>query len=443
MSLDRLQQAWRRSDRLFGMLSDEAWLQQPIALRQPFLFYLGHLPAFAWRHLGRGLLGRAPFCPELDLLFERGIDPTGVDSYEPQDVWPDRGAVLDYRNRVRTELILALSDPRLSFGFEAPPEGSAERPGREAASLFAMVVEHELMHHETLAYMLQELDHGLKQRPADWPELPGPGVPQRGRRVELPAGEVVMGALPGSLPFGWDNEYPAHRVPVPAFAIDDLPVTNAEFAEFVDVGGYAEGRLWRPADWGWRSRLGLRQPHAWRRHSDGWRVRGLLEDVPFETAAQWPAMVSWAEASAYARWRESRLPTEAEWHRAAGSTPDGNDRRWPWGDDPPSDRHGNFRFRHASPVPVGSHPQGASAWGVHELVGNGWEWTSSPFAPFPGFTKMEHYPGYSADFFDDSHFVLLGASWATDETLLRPSFRNWFQPHYPFVFSKFRCARSL
>ena len=153
-----------------------------------------------------------------------------------------------------------------------------------------------------------------------------------------------------------------------------------------------------------------------------------VADVTFERAAHWPAMVSWAEASAYARWRGARLPTETEWHRAARGTPPGA---------------GSFHFRHASPLPVGSSPEAASAWGVHELVGNGWEWTSTPFAPFPGFAPMPRYPGYSADFFDGRHFVLLGASWATDEALLRPSFRNWFQPHYPYVFSKFRCARSI
>jgi ergothioneine biosynthesis protein EgtB len=428
VTLERLQAAWRRSDRLLGLLTDTAWLRQPIALRQPFLFYLGHLPAFAWNHIGLRLLGRSAFRPELDVLFERGIDPTDVDAYEPQAVWPERGQVLEYRDRIRTELILALAD--LKF----PTEGAA---------VVAMVVEHELMHHETLTYMLQELDHGLKQAPPDWPERPEPGAPTPVRSIEVPEGSVVLGAAPGSLSFGWDNEFPCHRAEVPAFAIDRHPVTNAQFAEFVDAGGYTEGRLWRPADWGWRTRLGLRQPHAWRRGPDGTVARGLLEDVPIADAAQWPVQVSWAEASAYAQWREARLPTEAEWHRAARCGPDGAERRWPWGDAPPTDARGSFHFRHASPLPIGSRPAGQSAWGVHELVGNGWEWTGTPFAPFPGFTPMPRYPGYSADFFEGDHFVLLGGSWATDESLLRPSFRNWFQPHYPYVFSKFRCVRSL
>jgi ergothioneine biosynthesis protein EgtB len=429
VTIERLRSAWHRSDRILGLLSDAAWLEQPIPLRQPFLFYLGHLPAFGWSHIGRGLLGRRAFEPDYDALFERGIDPTGVDTYEPQAAWPERAAVLDYRDRVRAELVEALSEPGLP---------------REATAVVTMVVEHELMHQETLPYMLQELDHELKTRPADWPQLPDPGpLPPAARSLEVPAGEAVLGAAPGSLDFGWDNEHPEHRVHVPSFEIDERPVTNADLVEFVKDGGYAEPRLWRDDDWAWRTRRCLNQPHSWRGGASGVRVRGLLEDVPFERAASWPAMVSWAEASAYARWRGDRLPSEAEWHRAARGTPSGVDRAWPWGDGPPAEGHGNFDFRHASPVPVSSHPAGASAWGVQELLGNGWEWTGTLFAPFPGFEPLPRYPGYSADFFDGRHFVMRGGSWATDVALLRPSFRNWFQPHYPYVFSKFRCARSL
>jgi ergothioneine biosynthesis protein EgtB len=413
VTLERLRAVWRRSDRLLGLLAEDAWLEQPIALRQPFLFYLGHLPAFAWNHLGRRALGRAPFRPDFDELFERGIDPVGVDAYEARAVWPERAAVLEYRDCVRAALKAAL---------EGPP------PSPRARVVLPMVVEHELMHHETLLYMVQELDHRLKHRPPDWPPLPAPaGDSSPARVVEVPA-----------------NAFPERRVDVPSFAIDDRPVTNEAFLEFVRDGGYTEGRLWSEAGWAWRTRRGVLRPHSWPGEAGApHRVRTLFEDVAFDRAARWPVMVSHAEATAYARWRGARLPTEAEWHRAARGTPEGPPRRWPWGDEPPAARHANAHFRHGSPVPVGSCPEGASAWGVLETVGNGWEWTGTPFAPFPGFEPMDGYPGYSADFFDDAHFVLLGGSWATDEALLRPSFRNWFQPHYPYVFSKFRCARSL
>ncbi len=423
--LQRLLAAWRRSDRLFGLLAEEAWLEQPIALRQPLLFYLGHLPAFAWNQVARGPLRRGCLDPHFDSLFERGIDPVGVDAYVPQAAWPERSAVVDYRDRVRTRLCTALSDP----GF--PDEGR---------SVVEMVIEHELMHHETLLYMLQELDHGLTRPPADGPALPTAGKEGPRRPIEVPEGEAILGAEAGSLSFAWDNELPQRHVRVPSFTIDQLPVTNGHLREFVQDGGYQDARLWREADWAWRERRQLRQPHGWSLGDDGLRVRSLLEDVPFEQPRHWPASVSWAEAAAFARWRGARLPSEAEHQRAARGSPDGCQRRWPWGEEPPAERHGNFHFRSGSPLPVGSHPSGASAWGVQELVGNGWEWTATTFAPFPGFQPLPRYPGYSADFFDGRHFVLLGGSWATDEALLRPSFRNWFQPHYPYVFSKFRCV---
>jgi ergothioneine biosynthesis protein EgtB len=414
--LERLRAAWRRSDALFETIGEEAWTAQPIPLRQPFVFYLGHLPAFAWNHLGRGVLGRAPLVAEFDALFERGIDPVGVDAYTARAQWPSRDAILAYRDRVRALVRDALSDPAFLDA------------GAEVAW---MVVEHELMHHETLLYMLQELDHGSKRRPAGWPALPGSGdasgsreIPSP-RTVHVPAGTVRLGAGRGTLPFAWDNEMPEQRVRVEGFSIDALPVTNAELLEFVRDGGYDDGRLWRASDWAWRERHRLSRPHSWRGEGEALAVRSLFEDVPFERAALWPASVSWAEASAFARWRGARLPTEAEWRHAACGFDAG--------------ARANVDFRHGSPLPVASGAD-ASAWGVRELVGDGWEWTASPFAPFPGFSPMPRYPGYSADFFDGEHFVLLGGSWATDSALLRPSFRNWFQPRYPYVFSKFRCV---
>jgi ergothioneine biosynthesis protein EgtB len=421
VTLERLSAAWQRSDRLFGVLADDAWLEQPIALRQPLLFYLGHLPAFAWNHLGRGALGGPAFAPDFDTLFERGIDPVGVDAYAPRAEWPARATVLEYRDSVRERLGSALG------GGTLPPE---------VASVAAMVVEHELMHHETLLYMLQELDHGLKRRPPDWPALPEATAapPPARREIEVPAGVARLGVRPDAIPFGWDNEFPETSVDVPAFAVDERPVTNAEFLDFVADGGYADPRLWRTADWEWRQRRHVERPRSWRAGAGAEAdpkttcVRTPFEDVPFARAADWPVVASWAEAEAYARWRRARLLTEAEWHRAA----EGADRS-----------RGNVGFRYGSPLPVGSHPEGASRHGVLELAGNGWEWTATPFAPFPGFAPLARYPGYSADFFDGAHFVLLGGSWATDDALLRPSFRNWFQPHYPYVFSKFRCARSL
>jgi formylglycine-generating enzyme required for sulfatase activity len=159
----------------------------------------------------------------------------------------------------------------------------------------------------------------------------------------------------------------------------------------------------------------------------------MFEQVPLPL--DWPVYVSHAEAAAYARFAGMSLPTEAQFHRAAyGET----DRQYPWGDDPPDPSRGNFDFRRWDPAAVGSYPAGRSAFGVEDLVGNGWEWTASQFAPHCGFTPFPFYRGYSANFFDGQHFVVKGASPRTAACMLRRSFRNWFQAHYPHVYATFR-----
>jgi formylglycine-generating enzyme required for sulfatase activity len=228
---------------------------------------------------------------------------------------------------------------------------------------------------------------------------------------------------------------------VRAFAIGSVNVTNAAFMEFVAAGGYQEPRYWRPADWEWVRRESLEHPPFWERRDGGWVWRGLFEPIPLPPA--WPVYVSHAEAEAYARFRSARLPTEAEFQRAAYGTPGGEERPFPWGDEAPdARRHGVFDFASWDPLPAGSHPGGRSAWGVDDLVGNGWEWTSTTFAPFPGFQPQATYPEYSADFFDGDHFVMKGASSGTARELLRPTFRNWFRGRYPHMYATFRCARD-
>lgn len=166
----------------------------------------------------------------------------------------------------------------------------------------------------------------------------------------------------------------------------------------------------------------------------------MFAEAPLNMA--WPVFVSHAEAQAYARWRGLSLPTEAQFHRAAYGAPIGDERPYPWGDAPPSAEHGAFGFSAWDPAPAGSHPSGDSAFGVADLVGNGWEWTSTPFAPFAGFAPLPFYPGYSADFFDGRHYVMKGGAARTDASLLRRSFRNWFQPHYRYPHATFRCVEQ-
>ena len=420
--LRRLEEVWRRSDRVFALLAPEALYQRPIALRQPFLFYIGHLPAFAWNQVCRGLLRRAGFRPEFDDLFARGIDPVGVDRYEPDkaEMWPAPADVIAYRDGVRAALRASFDEVGALVGSDILADH-----GR----VYTLVIEHELMHHETLLYMVQQLDRSMVRRPADLPAHVTRGATAPGS-ASIPGGIVTLGADFAAVPFGWDNEFESHPEPVAGFAIDTTPVRNSEWLEFMAAGGYRRPELWNADAWAWKERVGHAHPVFWARRGDQWRYVALFDELPLADVGDWPVYVSWAEADAFARWRGADLPTEAEWHAAAEGAP--------WGDG----ANGNLDLTHWSPTPVGSYASGASQHGVLDLVGNGWEWTKSRFGPFPGFTAWARtYSGYSADFFDEHHYVMLGASWATDRALVRRSFRNWFQPHYPFVFAKFRCVQ--
>lgn len=403
-------------------LAPAAYEARPIALRHPFVFYEGHLAAFAVNTLLKGALGQPGLDSSFEVLFERGIDPPAEGGAAPVARWPSREAVTAYVRRA-----------------DATVEEALASTACEHEDAVFTVLEHELMHQETLRYMLHRLPYEQKRAPAGAaaPEVAGCVPHERLERV--PAGIATLGARRDEIPFGWDNEFPQTCQMVPAFTIDPLPVTNGDFLEFVAAGGYADSSLWAPGDGEWLTSHGVAHPAFWRREGGAWFWIGQFGLVPLPAA--WPVWVSHAEASAYARWRGRRLPTEAEFHRAAFGTPEGPERAFPWGDAEPSALRGNFGADRDDPVPVGSRPEGASAWGVHELVGNGWEWTSTPFAGFDGFSPMATYPRYSADFFDGRHFVLKGASPATPAPLVRRTFRNWFQARYPYVYAKFRCVR--
>jgi ergothioneine biosynthesis protein EgtB len=303
--------------------------------------------------------------------------------------------------------------------------------------LLNVAIEHRLMHAETLAYMLHQLPFEKKR------SEPQVSAPQAGSlrtgMLEIPAGRATLG-MPRNDPasFGWDNEYEAATVDVSAFAIDRYKVTNGEYLKFLHAGGYHERSVWSADAWDWKARAGITHPLFWSRSGNSWRYRTMFEEIPLPL--DWPVYVSHAEASAYAAWSGTRLPTEAEWHRAAYGNLEGDERDFPWGAEPPKRRHGSFDLGRWDPSPVNSFPAGQSAFGVEGLLANGWEWTSSVFEPLPGFRPFPFYAGYSANFFDGMHYVMKGGSPRTERSMFRRTFRNWFQPHYQYVYAGFRCA---
>jgi ergothioneine biosynthesis protein EgtB len=292
------------------------------------------------------------------------------------------------------------------------------------------------MHVETVAYMLHQLPLERKVSQSRRLRLQTETVSHR--MVEIPSGVTTLGLGRGSDGFGWDNEYEAHTASVPAFEIDRYKVTNRQFLRFVNAGGYESRALWSDEDWDWRTAHGISHPVFWATAGTGWFYRTMFEKIPLPL--NWPVYVSHGEAMAYARWAGKHLPTEEEWHRACYGSPDGVQRHYPWGSEAPDADFGNFDFRSWDPAPVNAFPLGESGFGVHGMLGNGWEWTSSVFAPFPGFEPFPFYRGYSVDFFDGKHFVMKGGSARTAACLLRPTFRNWFQAHYQYVYAGFRCV---
>lgn len=375
-----LAEARAGTDALFSLLAPESYYERPIPERHRIVFYLGHLEAFDWNLL-REPLNLPAFHPTFDHLFAFGIDPNeGTQPADRPSDWPSIGEVRGYNRRVRETL-----DPLINA---APRQ------------LVDVALEHRLMHAETFAYMLHNLHYEAKRGE----ETPAPSAaPPPVEMVEIPAGPARMGREP-SEGFGWDNEFDAHTVHVPAFAIGKHKITNGEYLDFVNAGAAP--------------------PHFWTRRDGQWFYRGMFAEIPLPP--DWPVYVTHAEASAYAAWRGKRLPSEAEFQRAAYA-----------GGPVPA---GNFDFRRWDPVPVNSGSP--NAFGAVQMVGNGWEWTATVFHPFPGFQPFPFYPGYSANFFDGEHYVLKGASPRTAARLARPSFRNWFRGSYPYVYATFRLAED-
>jgi iron(II)-dependent oxidoreductase len=391
--------ARQQSENLFALLKPEALWERPISQRHRFIFYLGHLDAFDAIQICREALGLKSPDPELDALFQTGIDPDS--SHLPQDKesdWPTPQQVRAYAQRCKARV-----------------DENIHRAPYEA---ICMALEHRQMHLETLAYMLHNLPYELKNAPRLPEENHTNGRTSFQEWRDVPEGVAVLGK-PRDGAFGWDNEYEQVQTFVPGFRMQRYKVTNGEYLRFVQDGAPL--------------------PHFWIQRGDKLLYRGMFGEIPLPL--DWPVYVTQLEAEAYANWLGKKLPSEAQFHRAAYGDP--SDRRfYPWGETAPQRHHGNFDFARWDPEPVDATPGGDSLFGISQLVSNGWEWTCTPFAPFPGFEPHPAYPGYSANFFDNQHYVLKGASPRTAARLLRPSFRNWFRRDYPYLYATFRCVEN-
>ncbi|ARF58683.1 ergothioneine biosynthesis protein EgtB [Streptomyces gilvosporeus] len=391
-------------------------------LMSPLVWDLAHIGNQEEQWLLRTVGGRDALRPDIDSVYDAFEHPRAERPSLPLLAPAEaHGYVAEVRGRV------------LEVLESTPLRGG---PLLDAGFAFGMIAQHEQQHDETML-----ITHQLRRGPAVLSAPPPPATFDGilTDEVLVPAGPFTMGT--STEPWALDNERPAHRRIVPAFLIDTTPVSNGAFECFIDDGGYDEPRWWSKEGWAQVREHGLRAPLFWKREGRQWLRRrfGVTEPVPPDE----PVLhVSWYEADAYARWAGRRLPTEAEWEKAARHDPaTGRALRYPWGDEDPTPDRANLGQRHLRPAPVGSYPEGQSPLGVRQLIGDVWEWTASDFLPYPGFAAFP-YREYSEVFFGDRYKVLRGGSFAVDPVACRGTFRNWDLPLRRQIFSGFRTARD-
>jgi gamma-glutamyl hercynylcysteine S-oxide synthase len=419
---------------LFDLAREEDLHESPGFGFRPIIWHLAHIGVFEAYWLLQKLKGEA--AP--DERFERIFDPINTPREESKNL-PSRREMEAYLTRVRERTLRYLNETEFS---EADPL-------LRDAFVFRLVLEHEQQHQETLAYLFHLLNPSKKSRPALSATIDksnGVSSDKFATRLPAKAGEmasVAEGVFPmgaNAEMFAYDNERPLHTVHVPAFRIDKLLTTNEEYAHFIKEGGYRRREWWSDEGWEWREREDWKAPLYWTQRTGEWRVKGMFDESLMAAELHPVTGVSWYEAEAYARFMKKRLPTEAEWEKAASWDAEREQkRRYSWGDDEPSPEVCNFNYHFWGTTPVGSFPEGVSAYGCLDMTGNVWEWTSSPFMGYPNF-KAFPYPEYSETWFDGDHRVLKGGSWATQASTLRISFRNFFRRHFRIAFAGIRCA---
>jgi iron(II)-dependent oxidoreductase len=422
----RLESARDRTLALTGACDEPDLVRQHSPLMSPLVWDLAHVGNQEELWLVRDVGGLEPLRQDIDEMY---------DAFK--HARKDRPALPLLSPTESRHYIGGVRDKALDILDHAPLEGE---PLQEHGFAFAMIAQHEQQHDETMlvTHQLRTGEQVLRAEP-----LPAAAVAGRHDplppEVLVPAGTFTMGT--SVEPWALDNERPAHQVHLDAYWIDTVPVTNAAYQRFIEAGGYDEPRWWTAEGWAHRTQAGLTRPRYWTREDGRWmRTRfGHVEPVPPDEPVQ---HVCWYEADAYARWAGRRLPTEAEWEKAARHDPaTGRSRRYPWGDEDPTADHANLGGGALRPAPAGSYAAGASPLGVRQLIGDVWEWVASDFRPYPGFVSFP-YDEYSLVFFGSDHKVLRGGSWAVDPVACRGTFRNWDYPVRRQIFSGFRTARD-
>jgi len=412
---------------LVGSVPESELMAQHNRLMSPIVWDLGHIAHFEELWLVRNLSGPVEF-GEMPGMFNPFENPRSV---RGQLQLPGLGDSLDNMAETRRRVLAHLENGGAPGG---------DDPLLRAGYVYRMVLQHEYQHNETILQALQLKEDPFYRAPRAIATPPGRPVPaDADGMVSFPGGRVEIGTDDRGA--AYDNERPRHAVDLPAFRIGAWPVTNGEYQRFIDDGGYERPELWTDAGWAHRQEAGLFAPQFWSKHGDTWMTRSMDREMEVDPAR--PVVhVCWYEADAYARWAGARLPTEQEWEAAASWDPAAAAKRdFPWGDEPATAYLANVDQLAFEPAQTGAYPRNVSPIGAYGMIGDVWEWTSSDFAPYPGYETFP-YPEYSEVFFGPDYKVLRGGSWATRPGAIRNTFRNWDYPIRRQIFSGFRIARD-
>ncbi|MCZ6677100.1 MAG: selenoneine synthase SenA [Candidatus Poribacteria bacterium] len=420
--------ARRRTFDLVADLNDEQVMSPYLPIINPLLWEIGHVAWFQEKWVLRDVCQQKPIRDDADALWDSIAIPHETRWHLPL---PSREGTLAYMREVQDRVL-----EQLHRG----------NPSEELVYFARYTTFHEDMHTEAFTYTRQTLEHPPPRfSSADSLQEVGTGGRALPGDVEIPGGTFMLGATSDE-PFVFDNEKWAHPVTAEPFRIARAPVTQSEFAAFVDDGGYTRQALWSQAGWEWREAEGATHPVYWRREPNGrWLRRHFDKWVSLESHL--PIIhVNWYEAEAYCRWAGRRLPTEAEWEIAAAVEQNPSEsglssrkRRFPWGVEPPTSAHANLDWNAMGCIDVGALPESDSAFGCRQMIGNVWEWTSSAFLPYPGFER-DSYKEYSEPWFE-TRKVLRGGCWTTRSRMLRNTWRNFYTPDRRDVWAGFRtCA---
>ncbi len=402
---------------LFEILaSEEAYYVKPIPLRHPLIFYYGHTATFFVNKLVLAGLLDARIKPEYESMFAIGVDEMSWDDLDEANyAWPEVGAVRKYRDCVREAVDKLITRLPISLPIEWD---SPWWP-------ILMGIEHERIHLETSSVLLRQ--HELKYvRPDfDWQPCRRGGVVPENDLVDIPAGTVSLGKKDPT--YGWDNEYGRHEADIPDFRAGRHLVSNAEFLEFVQSGGYGEERFWEEEGLAWRNFAKASHPVFWVKDGAGFLLRLMAEEIPMPW--NWPVEVNCHEARAFCNWKREktglpyRLPTEDEWYRIYDHANPGD---------------ANLHLEHySSPCPVDEFRHGE----LYDVIGNVWQWTETSIYPFEGFRVHPLYDDFTTPTYDGRHNLIKGGSWISTGNEALKSARYAFRRHF-FQHAGFRYVVS-